>query len=87
MITQAILQGFYGLVTFILGLLPNIPNVPEEVQDATDYFVSIISDTVGLVSFLYTPPVLILVFTVFIAIINFEMIYKFALWVYHKIRG
>jgi len=87
MITQAILQGFYAVVTFILGLLPNIPQVPDNVRDATDSFVDTIGDVVGLISYLYTPTIFILVFTIIIAVINFDVIYKFALWVYHKIRG
>jgi len=87
MITETILQGFYGVVTFILGLLPDLPDVPDPVRDGADYFVDIISDTVGLISYLYTPTILVLIFTILIAVINFEIIYKFALWVYHKIRG
>jgi len=87
MIVQAILQGFYSIMTFILSLLPDLPQVSDEIKDGTDYLISLISNTVGLISYLFTPPILILVFTVLIAIINFEMIYKFAMWLIHKIRG
>lgn len=87
MIVESILNGFYSIITFILGLLPNIPDIPSDVQDAVNGFIDLIADTVGLVAFLYTPTILILVFTVLVAIINFDVIYKFALWVYHKVRG
>jgi len=87
MITETILQGFYSVITFILGLLPDLPDIPTEVQDAISGFTDIIGDVVGLISYLYTPTIFILVMTILIAVINFEVIYKLVLWVYHKIRG
>lgn len=87
MITEAILSGFYSVVTTILSLLPDIPQIPNEISNGLSMITSLIGQTVGTISYLYTPWVLIGVFTILIAIINFEMIYKLVLWVYHKIRG
>lgn len=87
MITEAILSGFQAVVTILLGLLPSLPSIPDPVIEALDMFVDLIADVVGVISYLYTPTILVLVFTVLIAIINFEVIYKFVLWIYHKVRG
>lgn len=87
MITEAILNGFYGVVTFILGLLPNLPQMPTVIANGTQSFVQTVSDTVGVVSYLYTPPLLIFSFVLFVAVLNFDAIYKLSLWIYHKVRG
>jgi len=87
MITEAILNGFYSVITFLLGLLPDIPQLSEDITNGLTTIIDIIGETVGAVAYLYTPPVLIAVFTIIIVIINFEIIYKFGLWVYHKLRG
>lgn len=87
MITESILSALSAVVTFVLGLLPSLPAFPPEVQSALNQFATVVGDVVGVISYLYTPTILILAFTILIAVINFEAIYKLALWVYHKLRG
>ena len=87
MITESILNAFNATVQFILSLLPNIPSFPTAVTDALDTIVQLISDTVGVIAYIYTPLILVFVFTLFVAVIAFDNIYKFVMWVLHKIRG
>lgn len=87
MITEAILNGFYAVVTFVLGLLPSLPAMPETIANGSQAVVNAVSNTVGVISYIYTPTVLIFVFVVLVAILNFDAIYKLSLWIYHKVRG
>jgi len=87
MITEAIIGAFKSVTVFILSIIPNLPQIPQNIQDATNSFINTISSVVGVISYLYTPVIFVLIFTILIAVINFEVIYKMAIWVYHKIRG
>jgi hypothetical protein len=87
MITETILNIFQSAVTFLLGLLPNIPQMSDTIKDSTETIIDLIGDVVGVISYLYTPTILVLVFTLLVAVLSFDAIYKFILWVLHKIRG
>lgn len=87
MITEAILNGFQAVVQILLFLLPNLPAMPSGIQSAMQMIVDLIGNTVGVISYIYTPIVLIFIFTFILAILGFDFIYKFVLWVLHKIRG
>jgi len=87
MITEAILNVFQFLIQGILFLLPNLPQMPGNIAGAMDSIVNTIGGTVGIISYIYTPPVFIFIFTFIVAILSFDSIYKLALWVLHKIRG
>lgn len=87
MITEAIFNAFSIVIQTLLGLLPNIPNMPQPVTDSINTIIDLVGQTIGLISYIYTPIVLVFVFTLFIAVLFFDNIYKLVLWVYHKIRG
>lgn len=87
MITEAILNGFQAVVQVLLFLLPNLPQMPVGIQSAMNMIVDLIGNTVGVISYIYTPVVLIFVFTLLLAILGFDFIYKFVMWVLHKVRG
>lgn len=87
MITEAIMNGFQASVNIILAMLPPIPAMPSGVQSALDYIVDVIGQVVGVISYLYTPVVFVFVITAILAILSFDFIYKFVLWILHKIRG
>lgn len=87
MITQAILDVFKFIVTSALVGLPSLPDLPSGVIDAIDYMIDLISQIVGVISYLYTPTIFILMFTIVLAILSFDFIYKFVLWLLHKVRG
>jgi len=87
MITEFILAGFQTVVQILLFLLPSIPQMPGGIQAAMDMIRGLIADTVGLIAYIYTPPVLVFVFTFIVAILSFDFIYRFVLWVLHKVRG
>lgn len=87
MITEFILRGFQTAVSLVLGILPDIPSMPENISSAMNFVVGLIGDTVGVIAYIYTPPVFVFIFAFFLAILGFDMIYKLALWILHKIRG
>ena len=87
MITESILNAFQSIVTFILSLLPNLPQMPSGISDASQGLVDSISQVIGVISYIYTPTMLVFVFTLLLAVLGFDLIYKFVLWVLHKVRG
>lgn len=87
MITEFILAGFQTVVQILLFLIPNIPSMPTGIADAMDMVVGMITSTVGVISYIYTPVVFIFIFTAVLAILGFDFIYKFVLWVLHKVKG
>ena len=87
MITEAILNAFQSVVTFILTLLPNIPAMPTGISDAANGLINSIAQVIGVISYIYTPVMLVFVFTLLLAVLGFDLIYKFVLWVLHKVRG
>lgn len=87
MIIEAILNVFQGALTALLGLLPNLPDLSSGITSAVTGVVNSITDVIGVMAYLYTPPLLTTAFVILVAVINFDSIYKFILWVYHKIRA
>lgn len=87
MITEAILNGFLSVTQFLLDILPSVPEMPSGILFALDTITSLISETIGLLAYIYTPVLLVFVFTLFVAVLAFDNIYKLVLFVSHKIRG
>jgi len=87
MITETILAGFQTIVTVVLSIIPSLPAMPTGIEDALNNIVDIINDVVGLIAYIYTPVFLLFIFAMFLAIIGFDFVYKFVLWVLHKVRG
>ena len=87
MIVEFLLGAFTGVVTFILNILPEIPSFPSQVDDSVEWFLDLILQPFGLLTYLYTAPILTFLFVMLLAILFFDNIYSFVLWVYHKIRG
>lgn len=87
MITEFILGAFKGIVKFLFGWLPSIPSIPGTVIDGIDSFLDSVAGVVGVISYLYTPAVFTSIFLVLIAVLLFDPLHKFALWVWHKMRG
>lgn len=87
MITETILTVFNNVIEFILSGLPNIPEMPIGIQSGIDTITDLITDTIGVMSYIYTPVMMVFVFTLFVAVLAFDNLYKLALWVLHKIRG
>lgn len=87
MITEFILAGFQTIVQILLFLIPNIPPMPQGIMDAMNYISTAIQQMVGVVAYIYTPVVFVFVMTAILAILGFDFIYKFVLWVLHKVKG
>lgn len=87
MIVEFILNAFYGFVTFIIGIFPSLPPMPIQIQQGTQVIIDLIGNTIGVISYIYTPFIFTTAFVLLLAILNFDVIYKLVLWVYHKVRG
>jgi len=87
MIVEFILAGFQTIVNVLLFLVPNLPQMPQGIADALAYVSTAIQQMVGVIAYIYTPVVFVFIFTVILAILGFDFIYKFILWVLHKVKG
>jgi len=87
MITEFILAGFQTIVQVVLFIIPNIPQMPQGITDALLYVSTAIQQMVGVIAYIYTPVIFVFIFTAILAILGFDFIYKFVLWVLHKVKG
>lgn len=86
MITEFILAGFQTVVQILLWLIPNVPAMPSGIEAALTYVSTAIQQMVGVIAYIYTPVVFVFIFTAILAILGFDFIYKFVLWVLHKVK-
>lgn len=87
MIVEAILNVFKTLLTFVLQPLPSIPSIPQGLLDGISTITDSIAQVVGVFAYIYTPALFIFVFILLVAVLTFDSIYRFVLWVWHKVRG
>jgi len=87
MITEITLGGFQAVVKALLFLIPDIPSMPAPIQSSMDFIIGLITDMVGIVAYIYTPTVFVFIFVFLLAILGFDFIYKFVLWILHKVKG
>jgi len=87
MITEFILSGFQTVVQSVLSLIPNLPAMSDAIWDGTTSIISTIHQAVGMIAYLYTPPIAVFVFTIILAILLFDPVYKLVMWILHKARG
>lgn len=87
MLVEFILGGFQTVVQILLFLIPNIPAMPTPIEEGLAYVSTVIQQMVGVIAYIYTPLVFVFIFTAILAILGFDFIYKFVLWVLHKVKG
>jgi len=87
MIIEALLNSINFTLQFLLGILPNIPGFGDTLLDSLDYFVSLVTGVIGLISYLFSPVLVIFSFTAILILLNFDNVYKAVLWFIHKVRG
>jgi hypothetical protein len=85
MIIEFFLGVIGGFLKLVFGVLPSIPPMPAWVDTSLDFFTTIILQGVGLVSYLYTPQLMIFLFTTLLVLINFEYVYHSVLWIVRKL--
>lgn len=87
MIVQAILDIFKALIEFVLGLLPSIPSFSQSILDGIQYFTALVIGVVSLIAYLEGATLMVFVLTAIFILLNFDNLYKLALWFWHKVRG
>lgn len=84
MIIQTLLNLIMSLLKLCFNWI-NIPNFPEELTNSINSFLDIIFGNLSLLGFFIRPLTLTLVIPVLIILLNFEDVYKFTVWLIHKI--
>lgn len=81
MIVQALFNLIFGLINFILGLLPSLPNFNESSLSDFNQTLDIIFDNAGLLGFFFPISTIKVYIPLVLLAINFEHIYKISIWV------
>lgn len=84
MIIESILNLLYRVITLVFGILPNIPSF-EGFENSVDTVFNVIFNNVDLLSCFIRPTSIQLVIPLLIIIINFDKIYKLAMFIIRKI--
>lgn len=87
MITEAILNVFRFTMDFLLSVVPSIPSFPSGILSSLTYLNTLVGSVVGFVAYLFTPTLTVFIFTSILVLLNFDNVYKLALWFWHKVRG
>jgi len=87
MILEAILNVFKNVITFLMSIFPSLPSFPDGILSSMDYVKNLITGSVGVISYLFTPVITIFIFTSILVIMNFDNVYKLVMWFMHKVRS
>lgn len=85
MIIEKLYYILSGTVMALFDLLPSVPAVPEAVSSGGDWVINAISSASGLLTALFTAPLLAAAVFIMIGILTFEQVYHTVLWVAKKI--
>ena len=85
MIFQVIFDMVKVLLNLIFSILPSIPNLPQSALDGIDTVLDLIFDNLGLLSFFVNISTIKIIIPIFIALMAFDKIYAFTMWVLKKI--
>lgn len=87
-IIDFVLDILWSFLDFLIHLLfgwINIPQMPEEFVSSVDSFLDLVFGNLSLLGFFIRPTTLRIAIPLFLVIINFKYIYKFIMWIVHKI--
>lgn len=85
MIIDAILGAGGAVILLIVNLLPELPSMPTAITEPTTSFLSVVGKGLGFVQYLYGAELFIALIVVAVAIMQFERIYHFVLFIVKKI--
>lgn len=85
MIFDFIIAFYYTLITTILDPLPNIPDFPAVVQNSIDYIFGMVEQTLNILYYFIGREFLIGFSIIALAIVLFENIYHFIMYIIRKI--
>jgi len=85
MIIEGLLNIIKTILTFILGILPNIPNLPASLLNSITSLFDLFFSNAGLLGLFIRIDTIKIIVPIVLLIINFDYIYKFAMWLIKKI--
>lgn len=85
MILEVIFNLIKGLLTTVLGILPDIPDLPSNLMNSLSNVYNTIFDNVGLLGLFVRIDTIKILIPLLIVAINFEHIYHFTIWIVKKI--
>lgn len=83
-IWNATLSFLYWLCDFLFGWI-NLPDFPETLKNSITVFFDLIFDNLTFLGFFIRPATLKIVIPLLIILLNFEYIYRFLMWIVHKL--
>lgn len=84
MILEALLNLIQLLLNVVFGWI-NIPDFPTELTSSVDSFLDLLFDNLSLLGFFIRPITLTVAIPLLIILINFDKIYKLAMFIIKKI--
>lgn len=85
MILETLFGPIFSGLQGILSIIPQIPDFPEELTNAIDNFFNLLFSNSGLVGFFVPMNLILIALPLALAIINFERIYNFIIWIVKKL--
>lgn len=85
MITEAFFNLVFVILNGILNLLEILPEFPETFVNSIDSYFNLIFSNISLLSFFVRIDTLKIIVPLFIAVYNFEYLYKFIMWIIRKV--
>lgn len=84
MIIEALLNLIVGLVKLLLGWI-NLPDLPEPVTAALDTLFGYMGSALSLLWFFFDRNFVLACVPIVIALINFDKLYSFTMWIIRKL--
>lgn len=79
MIVEAILNVFNTVFTTLFSVFPSLPAMPVMISDGFDWLLDFTSDATGLLVYLLSPPLYVVLIGLILFMTLFEYIYHFAI--------
>jgi len=85
MIVEAIGNAIYALLITIFGWLPSLPPIPDAISSGGSFLVDLVDSGMGMLRYIYSPALVVAIFSLFIVLVAFDQIYWLVLWILRKI--
>lgn len=85
MIFNALFKSITMLLMAVFSVFPALPAMPEVITNNFNGFLAIISNGVGFIKWLLSPDLFNVVIVITVALINFEYIFNFVMFVIRKL--
>ena len=84
MILKGILDIIFGLLKTLFGWI-DLPDMPEVITNVIDQVISYITDGLPVIWVFFDKQVVTVAFVLVLAIVNFDKIYYFIMWLLKKL--